>query len=172
MADAQNNPQHSPASAQGNDSDSNQPFFSIQRVYLKDMSLEQPNAPAIFLERDVPAVEVEVNVKAERLADGVFEVVVGTTVTASVKDKVAFLIEAHQAGIFDIHNIPEERLGPLTSIACPTIVFPYLRANIADMITRAGFPPIHLIEINFQALYEQSLAQQAEKAKSGEAKKR
>lgn len=137
----------------------NQPFFNIQRVYLKDMSLEQPNSPAIFLEQDMPSVEVEVDVKAERLAETVFEIVVSGTVTAKVKDKVAFLIEAKQAGIFDIRNIPYEQLDPLVGIACQTILFPYLRSNIADAITRAGFPPIHLAEINFQALYEQRLAQ-------------
>ena len=137
----------------------NQPFFNIQRVYLKDMSLEQPNSPAIFLEQDMPSVEVEVDVKAERLAETVFEIVVSGTVTAKVKDKVAFLIEAKQAGIFDISNITDEQLDPLVGIACPTILFPYLRSNIADAITRAGFPPIHLAEINFQALYEQRLAQ-------------
>ena len=88
----------------------NQPFFNIQRVYLKDMSLEQPNSPAIFLEQDMPSVEVEVDVKADRLAESVFEVVVSGTVTAKVKDKIAFLIEAKQAGIFDIRNIPDEQL--------------------------------------------------------------
>ena len=102
---------------------------------------------------------MEVDVKAERLAETVFEIVVSGTVTAKVKDKVAFLIEAKQAGIFDIRNIPDEQLDPLVGIACPTILFPYLRSNIADAITRAGFPPIHLAEINFQALYEQRLAQ-------------
>lgn len=136
-----------------------QPFFNIQRVYLKDMSLEQPNSPAIFLEQEMPSVEVEVDVKAERLADTVFEILVTGTVTAKVSDKVAFLIEAKQAGIFDIRNIPAEQIDPLVGIACPTILFPYLRSNIADAITRAGFPPIHLAEINFQALYEQRLAQ-------------
>ena len=136
-----------------------QPFFNIQRVYLKDMSLEQPNSPAIFLEQEMPSVEVEVDVKAERLADTVFEILVTGTVTAKVTDKVAFLIEAKQAGIFDIRNIPAEQIDPLVGIACPTILFPYLRSNIADAITRAGFPPIHLAEINFQALYEQRLAQ-------------
>ncbi|MCM3330404.1 protein-export chaperone SecB, partial [Bacillus cereus] len=141
-----------------------QPFFNIQRVYLKDMSLEQPNSPAIFLEQDMPSVEVEVDVKADRLAESVFEVVVSGTVTAKVKDKVAFLIEAKQAGIFDIRNIPDEQLDPLVGIACPTILFPYLRSNIADAITRAGFPPIHLAEINFQALYEQRLAQLQQQA--------
>ena len=128
------------------------------------MSLEQPNSPAIFLEQDMPSVEVEVDVKADRLAESVFEVVVSGTVTAKVKDKIAFLIEAKQAGIFDIRNIPDEQLDPLVGIACPTILFPYLRSNIADAITRAGFPPIHLAEINFQALYEQRLAQLQQQA--------
>jgi len=169
MADEKNNPQDNAETAPGNNQD-NQPFFSIQRVYLKDMSLEQPNSPAIFLERNTPSVDVDVDVKCDRLADGVFEVIVTGTVTAKVQDKVAFLIEARQAGIFDIHNIPEEQIGPLTGIACPTIVFPYLRANIADAITRAGFPPIHLIELNFQSLYEQRLAQLAESEKSADAK--
>jgi preprotein translocase subunit SecB len=137
----------------------NQPFFNIQRVYLKDLSLEQPNSPAIFLEQDMPSVEVEVDVKADRLAEGIFEVAVTGTVTAKVAEKVAFLIEAKQAGIFDIRNIPADQVDPLVGIACPTIIFPYLRSNIADAITRAGFPPIHLAEINFQALYEQRLAQ-------------
>jgi preprotein translocase subunit SecB len=129
--------------------ENNQPFFNIQRIYLKD----------IFLEQEMPSVEVEVDVKAERLADTVFEILVTGTVTAKVSDKVAFLIEAKQAGIFDIRNIPAEQIDPLVGIACPTILFPYLRSNIADAITRAGFPPIHLAEINFQALYEQRLAQ-------------
>jgi preprotein translocase subunit SecB len=142
--------------------ENNQPFFNIQRIYLKDMSLEQPNSPAIFLEQDMPSVEVEVDVKAERLAESVYEILVTGTVTAKVKDKVAFLIEAKQAGIFDIRNIPAEQLDPLVGIACPTILFPYLRSNIADAITRAGFPPIHLAEINFQALYEQRLQQLAQ----------
>jgi preprotein translocase subunit SecB len=139
--------------------ENNQPFFNIQRIYLKDMSLEQPNSPGIFLETEMPVVEVEVDVKADRLAESVFEVLVTGTVTAKVTDKVAFLIEAKQAGIFDIRNIPAEQIDPLVGIACPTILFPYLRSNIADAITRAGFPPIHLAEINFQALYEQRLQQ-------------
>ena len=141
-----------------------EPYFNIQRVYLKDASLEQPNSPGIFLETEMPSVEVEVDVKAEQLAEGVYEGVVTGTVTAKIKDKVAFLIEAKQAGIFDIRNIPTEQLDPLLGIACPTIIFPYLRANIADLVTRAGFPPIHLSEINFQALYEQRLAQFAAQA--------
>jgi preprotein translocase subunit SecB len=145
----------------------NQPVFNIQRVYLKDLSLEQPNSPAIFLEQELPTVEVEIDVKADRLADGVYETTVAGTVTAKVKDKVAFLIEAKQAGIFEIRNLPLEQLDPLMGIACPTILFPYLRSNIADAVTRAGFPPIHLAEINFQALYEQRLAQLQQQAAQG-----
>jgi preprotein translocase subunit SecB len=147
------------------DQQTTQPFFNIQRIYLKDLSLEQPNSPGIFLETEMPSVEVEVDVKAEKLAEGVFESIVTGTITAKVKDKVAFLVEAKQGGIFDIRNIPADQLDPLLGIACPTILFPYLRSNIADMVTRAGFPPIHLAEINFQALYEQRLAQfQAQQA--------
>lgn len=143
-----------------------QPFFNIQRVYLKDLSLEQPNSPHIFLEQEQPTVEVQVDVSASQLAEGVFEVVVIGTVTTKVKEKVAFLVEAKQAGIFDIRNVPAEQMDPLLGIACPTIVYPYLRSNIADTIGRAGFQPIHLAEINFQALYEQRLAAAMEEAQS------
>lgn len=142
-----------------------QPVFQIQRVYLKDLSLEQPNSPAIFLEQDAPAIEVAVDVGAEPLAEGIFESTVTITVTAKVGEKVAFLVEGKQAGIFEARNIPAEQLDPLLGIGCPNIVYPYLRANIADMITRAGFPPVHLAEINFEVFYQQrlqALAQQQE----------
>lgn len=132
-----------------------QPVFQIQRVYLKDMSLEQPNSPAIFLEQEPPSIEVAVDVGAEPLAEGVFESTVTITVTSKVGDKVAFLVEGKQAGIFEARNIPMEQLDPLLGIGCPNIVYPYLRANIADMITRAGFPPVHLSEINFEMFYQQ-----------------
>lgn len=134
-----------------------QPIFQIQRIYLKDLSLEQPNSPAIFLEQDAPAIEVSVDVSAKTLADGIFESTVTITVTAKVKDKIAFLVEGKQAGIFEIHNIPDGQLDPLLGIGCPNIIYPYLRANIADAITRAGFPPVHLAEINFEAFYQQRL---------------
>ncbi|WP_456281932.1 protein-export chaperone SecB [Cupriavidus sp. JZ107] len=151
---------------QTNQPQDDQPYFNIQRVYLKDMSLEQPNSPQIFLETEAPSVEVQVNVGASQLTDGIFEVVVTGTVTTKVQDKVAFLVEAHQAGIFDIRNVPDEQLDPLLGIACPTILYPYLRSNIADVITRAGFQAIHLSEINFQALYEQRLQAAMEQAQA------
>ncbi|TFW06567.1 protein-export chaperone SecB [Oxalobacteraceae bacterium OM1] len=146
-----------------------QPVFQIQRVYLKDMSLEQPNSPAIFLEQDAPSIEVSVDVGAEALAETIFETTVTITVTAKIKDKVAFLVEGKQAGIFELANIPPEQLDPLVGIACPNIVYPYLRSNIADMVTRAGFPPVHLAEINFEAFYQQRLQALAEQQGQGQA---
>ncbi|MFZ6798917.1 protein-export chaperone SecB [Undibacterium sp. Di24W] len=141
-----------------------QPIFQIQRVYLKDLSLEQPNSPAIFLEQEAPSVEVTLDVAAEPLAEGIVESTVTVTVTAKIKDKVAFLVEAKQAGIFEARNIPQDQMDPLLGIGCPNIIYPYLRSNVADAISRAGFPPIHLTEINFEAFYQQRLANMAEQA--------
>ena len=149
-------------------SDQNQqPTFNIQRVYLKDMSLEQPNSPAIFLEPEGPGIEVSIDIGSEVLAEGIYEASITVTVTAKIKDKVAFLVEGKQAGIFEVRNIPEGQLDPLLGIACPNILYPYLRSNIADMVTRAGFPPVHLSEINFEVFYHQrqeALAKQADGA--------
>jgi preprotein translocase subunit SecB len=139
-----------------------QPVFQIQRVYLKDLSLEQPNSPGIFLEQEAPTIEVSLDVGAEQLAEGVVESTVTVTVTAKINDKVAFLVEGKQAGIFEARNIPADQLDPLLGIGCPNILYPYLRSNIADAITRAGFPPIHLTEINFEAFYQQRLQNVAE----------
>jgi preprotein translocase subunit SecB len=132
-----------------------QPIFNIQRVYLKDMSLEQPNSPAIFLEQEGPNIEVAIDINSESLAESIYEATITITVTAKIKDKTAFLVEGKQAGIFEVRNVPEDQIEPLLGIACPNILYPYLRANIADMVTRAGFPPIHLNEINFEAFYQQ-----------------
>jgi preprotein translocase subunit SecB len=138
------------------------PVFQIQRVYLKEASLEQPNSPAILLEQEQPTVDIQLGVNASPVADGVFEVTVTATVQTKIKEKTVFLVEASQAGIFEIRNLPQEQMGPIMGIACPQIVYPYLRGNVADMIQRAGFPPVHLSEINFQAMYEQQQAAQAE----------
>ena len=134
-----------------------QAIFQIQRVYLKDLSLEQPNSPGFFLEQEAPTIEVAVDVAAQPLSEGIYESTVTVTVTAKVKDKVAFLVEGKQAGIFEARNIPENQLAPLLGIGCPNIVYPYLRSNIADVITRAGFPPIHLSEINFEMFFQQRM---------------
>ena len=137
------------------------PVFQIQRVYLKDMSLEQPNSPEILLNQEQPAVEIQLGVDAKPVADGLFEITVTATVHTKIEDKTVFMVEAKQAGIFEIRNVPSEQMGTLLGIACPQIVYPYLRGNVADIIQRGGFPPVHLAEINFQAMYEQQQAQAA-----------
>ena len=137
------------------------PVFNIQRVYLKEASLEQPNSPAILLEQEQPSVEINLGVNAENVADGVFEITVSATVQTKIQDKTVFLAECKQAGIFEMRNIPEEQMGAVVGVACPQIVYPYLRGNVADLIQRAGFPPVHLAEINFQSMYEQQQAAQA-----------
>ena len=142
------------------------PVFQIQRVYLKDLSLEQPNSPAILLEQEQPSVDIQLSVEAAPVAEGIFEVAVTATVQTKIQDKTVFLVEAKQAGIFEIRNLPEEQMGAIMGVACPQIVYPYLRGNVADVITRAGFPPVHLAEINFQAMFEQQAAQAAAAAPS------
>jgi preprotein translocase subunit SecB len=131
------------------------PVFQIQRVYLKEASLEQPNSPGILLEQEQPVVDIQLGVDATPAADGIFEVTVTATVTTKIQDRTVFLVEVRQAGIFEIRNLSQDQMGPIMGIACPQIVYPYLRANVADLITRAGFPPVNLAEINFQAMYEQ-----------------
>ena len=147
------------------DQQSTDPVFQIQRVYLKEASLEQPNSPAILLEQEQPSVDIQLGVEAQQAAEGMFEVAVSATVTTKIKDKTVFLVEVKQAGIFEIRNIPADQMQAVMGIACPQIVYPYLRANVADVVTRAGFPPVHLSELNFQAMYEQ---QQTEAQPSAE----
>ncbi|MEO8389538.1 protein-export chaperone SecB [Polaromonas sp.] len=137
------------------------PVFQIQRVYLKDVSLEQPNSPEILLSQEQPAVDIQLGVGATPVAEGLFEVSVTATVQTKIGDKTVFLVEAKQAGIFEIRNVPAEQMGGILGIACPQIVYPYLRGNVADVIQRGGFPPVHMAEINFQAMYEQQQADAA-----------
>lgn len=137
------------------------PVFQIQRVYLKEASLEQPNSPAILLQQEQPQVDIQLGVEGANVTDGIFEVTVTATVHTRLGDKTVFLVEAKQAGIFEIRHLPQEQMGPIMGIACPQIVYPYLRGNVADLVQRAGFPPVHLAEINFQAMYEQQQAQAA-----------
>ena len=135
------------------------PLFQIQRMYLKDLSLEQPNSPQVLLEQGTPQVEINLALGTETISDGMYEVTVTATVTTKINDKTLFLVEAKQGGIFEIRNIPEDQLKQILGIACPGIVYPYLRAIISDVCTRAGFPPVVLSEVNFQAMYEAQLAQ-------------
>lgn len=151
--------------ANSQDQKSTDPSFSLQRTYVKDLSLEMPNAPQILLEQETPTVEVSINVGGQRLAESVYESSVTATVTTRINDKVLYLIEATQAGIFEAANIPAEQLDPLIGIVCPTMLYPYLRANVADAINRTSLPALHLAEVNFQALYEQRMAEMASQQK-------
>ncbi|MCB1981132.1 MAG: protein-export chaperone SecB, partial [Rhodoferax sp.] len=112
----------------------------------KDLSLEQPNSPQILLEQQQPQVEINLGMGAESVADGIYEVAVTATVTTKVGDKTLFLVEAKQAGIFEIRNVPDDQLQGIIGIVCPQMVYPYLRAIVSDICTRAGFPPILLTE--------------------------
>lgn len=139
----------------------NEPAFSIDKIYVKDLSIEVPNAPQIFLEREAPGIEIELQTAGTNIGDGYYEVLLTVTITAKHEDKVVFLIEVGQAGIFQIRNVPEEALTPLLAIACPTSLFPYAREAVSDATTRAGFPPVVLTPVNFEAMY---MARQQEAA--------
>jgi preprotein translocase subunit SecB len=138
-----------------------QPVFTIEKIYVKDLSIEVPNAPQIFLERDTPRVDVQLSTKASPLDEGHYEVVLTVTTTASLNEKTVFLVEAHQAAIFQVRNLPKESLEPVLSITCPNILFPYARETVSDAITRCGFPPFLLAPVNFEALYQQRVQQES-----------
>jgi preprotein translocase subunit SecB len=137
------------------------PVFQIQRMYLKDMSLEQPNSPQILLEQQQPQVDIQLGLSGEAIADGVYESCVTATVTTKIGDRTLFLIEAKQAGIFEIRNLPQDQVEGILNVVCPQMIYPYLRAVVSDICTRAGFPPILLTEVNFQAMYESRMQQAA-----------
>ncbi len=134
-----------------------QPVFGIEKLYVRDLSVEVPNAPEIFLEQEAPTVSVQLNTTGRSVGEAVFEVVLTVTVTANVGEKNMFLVEVSQAGIFRVMNVPEEQLDPLIGIACPNVLFPYAREAVSDAVTRAGFQPIVLQPVNFEAMYVQRL---------------
>ena len=132
-----------------------QPVFSIEKLYVKDMSLEVPHAPKIFLEQGEPEVDMRVSTESSKLEDEFYEVAVTVTVTAKLADeRVMFLNEVSQGGIFRLANIPEDDVQLLLAVACPNILFPYARETVSNTITRAGFPPVLLAPINFEAMYQ------------------
>ena len=139
------------------------PAFSIEKIYVKDVSLEVPNAPEIFLEQDSPEVGIQPQIGVKKLSEDAYEVTLTVTVTAKIGEKTVFLIEVGQGGIFRIRNIPEDNMAPLLSIACPNILFPYARETVASLATSAGFAPVVLQPVNFEALYA-ARAQQEQQA--------
>lgn len=138
-----------------------QPLFAIEKLYVKDLSVEVPNAPEIFLEQEQPQVEIQLNTAGRGVGEGVFEVVLTVTVTARFGEKTVFLVEVGQAGIFRIQNVPDEQIEPLVAVACPNILFPYAREAVSDAVSRAGFQPIVLQPVNFEGMYMQRLQEQA-----------
>jgi preprotein translocase subunit SecB len=143
-----------------------EPSFAIEKLYIKDASVEIPNAPQIFTERTQPQVNVELGNSATKLDDGIFEVTIKVTVTSKIAEKVAFLVEVTQAGIFAIRNVPEDNLEMIIGVTCPNILFPYVREAVSDLVTRAGFAPVLLNPINFEALFMQQKEQAANAAKA------
>ncbi len=136
-----------------------QPIFAIEKIYLKDLSVEVPNAPEVFLERETPTVGVNVSSNNRAIQDGLFEVVLTVTITAKIEDKTVFLVEAAQAGVFEIRNVPQQDIGPLLGIACPNTLFPYVRETISAVTTRAGFTPVVLAPMTFEGIYQQQMQQ-------------
>ena len=145
-------------------SEQKQPLFNIEKLYVKDLSLESPNSPSIFLERENPNIDLQLNTQSVLMEEGLYEVTVTVTVTAKLpeKDKVMFLIEAKQAGIFQVRNLPPEELESVLAIICPNILYPYLREVVSNMAIHAGFTPVLLNPINFEVLYQQQKQQQAQ----------
>ncbi len=137
-----------------------QAVFAIEKLYVKDASLEVPNAPNIFLEREAPEIDVQLATQSSPIGEDVYETSLTATVTAKIGDKIMFLVEVTQAGIFRIAQIPAEQLEPVLGIGCPNIVFPYLRETVSDLVSRAGFPPVILNPVNFEALYMQQKQEQ------------
>ncbi len=133
--------------------------FQIDRIYIKDLSLENPGAPQSFQMSEAPSIEIGLRTKAEAIAEDIYECVLTLTVTATAGDKTVFLVEAAQAGIFAIRGVPASDMQPVLAIHCPNVLFPYARETVADAVMRAGFPPVHLAPINFETLYQQQLAQ-------------
>lgn len=140
-------------------SESPLPTFAIEKIYLRDLSVEVPNAPEAFLEREAPSVEVSIRSNSRAVQDGMFEVVLTVTITAKVNDKTMFLVEAAQAGVFQIRNVPQQDMGPVLGIACPNTLFPYVRETISTVTSRAGFMPVVLAPMNFESIYQQQLQQ-------------
>ena len=132
-----------------------QPVFTIEKLYVKDLSLEVPNAPQIYLERETPQINVQLNTTGNQIDEGIYEVVLTVTVAAKLpEDRTVFLVEVAQGGIFQIRNVPTDDIEPIMMIGCANILFPYAREVVSDAVTRSGFQPVLLAPVNFEALFQ------------------
>ena len=138
-----------------------QPLFGIEKIYVKDMSLELPNAPQVFFEREAPQIEVSMHNEAARMTqEGLYHVALTVTVTAKIEERTVFLVEVAQGGIFQIRNVPPPELDAVLGTLCPNTLLPYAREVVANIVQRAGFPPVTLQHMNFDVIYQQRLQQQ------------
>ncbi|NMP30527.1 protein-export chaperone SecB [Thalassotalea sp. M1531] len=148
------------------------PQFAIQRVYTKDVSFETPNSPAIFQKEWKPEIKLDLDTRSNNIAEGVYEVVLAVTVTATVEGQTAFLAEVQQAGIFAIGNVQEAQLAHMIGAFCPNTLFPYARETVASLVNRGSFPQFNLAPVNFDALFasylQQRQAQEEAQASSAE----
>lgn len=144
-----------------------QPEFIIQRVYVKDLSLETPHSPQAFQEEWQPELNLQFTMNATDLSADNHEVVLQITVTAKSKDKTLFLVEVKQAGLFTLKGFTEKQHHQVLSITCPTLLFPYAREAVSDLVGRAGFPPLYLAPVNFEALYAQQMQEQDNEGGNG-----
>lgn len=142
-------------------SDAQQPIFSIEKIYVKDLSLEVPGAPQVFMQAEEPQLEVQLEQRSQGVGDALFEVTLVVTVAAKHGDKTLFLVEVSQAGVFQIRNVADADLAPILGTICPNVLFPYARETVSDIVNRAGFPPVLLAPVNFEAIYQQRVAQNA-----------
>jgi preprotein translocase subunit SecB len=147
-------------------SEAQQPTFGIEKIYVKDVSLEVPGGPQSFMQQEQPQLEVQITQQAQRVNEVLYEVTLVVTVTAKSGEKTLFLVEASQAGVFQIRNVSEADLAPVLGIVCPNVLFPYARETVSDLINRAGFPPVLLAPVNFEAIYQQR-AQASDKPDGG-----
>lgn len=140
------------------------PMFALQRIYLKDTSFESPKSPDVFKGQWTPKITFNLNTRNEKIADGVYDVVLRLTIEAKQEETVAFLVEVQQAGIFTCDGFSDADLERVLATVCPNILFPYARETIDALVVRGSFPPVMLAPVNFDAVYAQSKAQQEAQA--------
>ena len=160
MSDETTNGAVAPAEAAG-------PAFTVEKIYVKDVSFEVPGAPAIFTENVQPELQLNLNQRVQRLGENAFEVVLGVTLTCKAGDKTAYVAEVQQAGIFGLMGLEAQSVDVLLGTQCPNILFPYVRQLVSDLVQAGGFPPFFLQPINFEALYAESLRQRAAQGDAG-----
>jgi preprotein translocase subunit SecB len=139
-----------------------QPTFTVEKLFVKDLSIEVPNAPKIYLERETPQVEIQMNNVANPIDEGFYVVLLTVTVTAKLGEKSVFLVEATQGGVFQIRNVPQQEMDVVLGVTCPNMLYPYVREVVSDAVVRAGFPPVVLAPVNFEAIYQARLQSQAQ----------